>query len=364
MAEPALRVFAVAGVLASGLLFGGLTSAPVLADPSGSSQDSGGSGTSSGGTSGSGSQDSGSGSSSSSSSDSSSSSSTGSGSTESGSSTDTSGGQSSHVEPPPPDPEPTVSVDTGEADTRTTHSDPAPALAPAPARESQKTDYSNSITLPFVRLPAPGEVPAGSWPAPSTFYTTVEIPVPTLQQFLEALQILPPTPPPGPAFRTQEQAPIIDATTGTSTGGGGGGGGGRADSPVLRAPLVVTVPRALTAAGAGPRLPEVAPAARPGGNGVTQPGVAGVRTPKIRGSVPATPGVAAEPAAAPAGRPAIRESGYPRGITGPSVAEIAAVALPGVAGLMFLTFSGGFIGYRQANSVRFVRTAGAERFLQ
>jgi hypothetical protein len=30
---------------------------------------------------------------------------------------------------------------------------------------------------------------------------------------------------------------------------------------------------------------------------------------------------------------------------------------------MFLTFSGGFIGYRQANSLRFVRTAGAERFL-
>jgi len=39
------------------------------------------------------------------------------------------------------------------------------------------------------------------------------------------------------------------------------------------------------------------------------------------------------------------------------------VALPGLAGMLLLTFSGGLIGYRQANSVRFVRTAGAERFL-
>lgn len=50
-------------------------------------------------------------------------------------------------------------------------------------------------------------------------------------------------------------------------------------------------------------------------------------------------------------------------MTSPTLTEIAAVALPGVAGLLFLTFSGGMIGYRQANSARFVRTAGAERFL-
>jgi hypothetical protein len=34
-----------------------------------------------------------------------------------------------------------------------------------------------------------------------------------------------------------------------------------------------------------------------------------------------------------------------------------------VGGLMFLTFSGSVIGYRQANSTRYLRTAGAERFL-
>ena len=31
---------------------------------------------------------------------------------------------------------------------------------------------------------------------------------------------------------------------------------------------------------------------------------------------------------------------------------------------MFLTLGGGFIGYRQANSVRFIRTDGGERFLR
>ena len=55
--------------------------------------------------------------------------------------------------------------------------------------------------------------------------------------------------------------------------------------------------------------------------------------------------------------------GYPRYLRNPTVGELSAIALPGVAGLMFLTFSGGIIGYRQANSARFVRTSAAERFL-
>jgi hypothetical protein len=38
--------------------------------------------------------------------------------------------------------------------------------------------------------------------------------------------------------------------------------------------------------------------------------------------------------------------------------------LPGATGLLILTFSGGFIGYRQANSVRFIRAQSAERFLR
>jgi hypothetical protein len=55
---------------------------------------------------------------------------------------------------------------------------------------------------------------------------------------------------------------------------------------------------------------------------------------------------------------------YPRYLRSPTAGELAAVALPGAIGLLFLTFSGGLIGYRQANSVRFIRTQGAERFLR
>jgi hypothetical protein len=56
--------------------------------------------------------------------------------------------------------------------------------------------------------------------------------------------------------------------------------------------------------------------------------------------------------------------GYPRYLRTPTAGELAAVALPGATGLLFITFSGGVIGYRQANSVRFLRAQGAERFLR
>lgn len=130
---------------------------------------------------------------------------------------------------------------------------------------------------------------------------------------------------------------------------------------VFRAPLV-TVPRAVTIAGKPPRATPGAPAGAAAAPGVTQPGAAGVRTPSIRGSVLPTPGASVPRAATPASA-STTASAYPRGVMNPTVAEIAAIALPGVAGLLFMTFGGGLIGYRQANSVRYVRTAGAERFL-
>jgi hypothetical protein len=56
--------------------------------------------------------------------------------------------------------------------------------------------------------------------------------------------------------------------------------------------------------------------------------------------------------------------GYPRYLREPTVGELAVVALPGVAGLLLLTMSGGVIGYRQANSARLMRTGSAARFLR
>lgn len=255
------------------------------------------------------------------------------------------------------DPEP-EQIDSGDSEVRE-ESTPEPPRPPATVPK-----FQNSITIPWLRLPAAGEIPAGSWPTASTFYTTVAIPVPTLEEFLRALRVVPaPAPAPGPAFRIQEAAPpVADATTGTTTAGGGGGGGAMAEPVVFRAPLV-SVPRATTVAGRPTKTPPGTPAGAAVPAGVVQPGVAGVRTPVIRGSVAPTPGVTAPLPATPAGGQSPRVGAYPRGMTSPALVEIAAVALPGVAGLLFLTFSGGMIGYRQANSARFVRTAGAERFL-
>jgi hypothetical protein len=340
MAEPALRAIAAVGVLSVGLAIGGFTASPVLAQPSdsdGSSQTSSDSGGSDD-TSGSGSE------------------------TDSGSkddsTTDTSGTDSSAEVEAPDDIDPPASSGTGgSGGSGGGGSDTFSESAP---RESARTGSGHSISIPLPRLPRPGEITRGTLPPPSTFFTTVSIPVPTLTEFLASMQIIPtPPPPPGPAFRTQEEAPVIDASTGTAGGGAGGG----SDPAGIRAPLVVTVPRAVTVAGSAPKIR--VPRELSAEAGVTAPGVAGANTPAIRGSVSPTPGATAAPMA----RDALPSAGgqraeaMPRAFARPTVAQLAAVALPGVAGLIVLTFGGGVMGYRQANSVRYVRTAGAERFL-
>ena len=45
------------------------------------------------------------------------------------------------------------------------------------------------------------------------------------------------------------------------------------------------------------------------------------------------------------------------------MAELAGVALPGLAGIFGLTALGGLVGYRQAKAGHAVRTAGTARFL-
>jgi hypothetical protein len=55
--------------------------------------------------------------------------------------------------------------------------------------------------------------------------------------------------------------------------------------------------------------------------------------------------------------------GYPRYLRNPTVGE-RGHRVAGATGLLILTFSGGFIGYRQANSARFIRAQSAERFLR
>jgi hypothetical protein len=228
--------------------------------------------------------------------------------------------------------------------------------------------FTGSLTIPVLRLPTKGELPASGLPYPTLFFTTVVIPVPTLSDVFAAMQPRPePTPAPGPALRTQQEAP---APAVADSGGGGGGGldalsaGVAAEPPVLHAPMVIApLPIPL------PRV--VAPVAPLGASAGTGPtpavavdaAAAGARAPVIRGSLPPTavepPATALTPMSGRATR-----LGYPRYLRNPTVGELAAVALPGATGLLFLTFSGGFIGYRQANSVRFIRTDGPERFLR
>jgi hypothetical protein len=173
--------------------------------------------------------------------------------------------------------------------------------------------------------------------------------------------------------KTQEMAPPV-----ADSGGGGVdplSAGVTAEPPVLQAPMVIAplpipLPRALppvapggAAAGAGPAPVVTADVAAGARAPVTADvAVAGARAPVIRGSLPPR----AEPAApplTPMSAPTTR-LGYPRFLREPTPGELALVALPGAAGLLVLTFSGGVIGYRQANSVRFLRTQSAARFLR
>jgi hypothetical protein len=230
--------------------------------------------------------------------------------------------------------------------------------------------FNGSITVPVLRIPRKDELPASELPSPCLFYTTLVRPVQMLADVFAAMQPQPaPSPAPGPAFRTQEAGPPVA----DSSGGGGGGvdavsTGVAAEPAVLQAPLVIA-PLPI------PLPPAVAPVAPLGASaGAAPPPVAveaveaveavavGANAPAIRGSLPPT----VEPPVAtltPMSGQATR-LGYPRYLRTPPAGELAAVALPGVAGLMFLTFSGGCIGYRQANSVRFLRAQDAERFLR
>jgi hypothetical protein len=235
------------------------------------------------------------------------------------------------------------------------------------------TKFHGSLTIPVLRVPKRDELPASGWFDPTLFYTTVAIPVPTLGDVFAALQPKPePTPAPSPAIRTQVDAPAPVA----DSGGGGGveppSPGVAAEPPVLQAPMVIApMPDVAAVAAPIPLPPVVAPVAPLGmsaGAGPKQAvavdvAAAGARAPLIRGSLPPTAvepqAKALTPMSGQAGR-----LGYPRYLRDPAVTELAAVALPGAAGLLFLTFSGGFIGYRQANSARFIRTQGAERFLR
>ena len=56
--------------------------------------------------------------------------------------------------------------------------------------------------------------------------------------------------------------------------------------------------------------------------------------------------------------------GYPDYLRDANFAELAAVALPGLGGIIAITALGGFLGHRQAKATYVLRAAGTARFLQ
>ena len=119
--------------------------------------------------------------------------------------------------------------------------------------------------------------------------------------------------------------------------------------PVLTAPLVVLPPPAVGAsAGRRVELPAPPPGSAP------PPSIEPLK-------------MAREPIPGEVGRdissPESFRAGYSEYLRTAGVTQMAALALPGVTGILLLTAGGGFIGYRQAKAGHTVRTEGIARFL-
>jgi hypothetical protein len=172
---------------------------------------------------------------------------------------------------------------------------------------------------------------------------------------------------PGPAFRggppeSPAPEPVLDASGGVAGGGSDYQATGFGGAPVLRAPIVAAPVLPPAAA----RFPSLPPMATP---------TPGLGSAAARGAG-AEPGLAAqggrtaspqEPAQAVTVR-AMSGQTPARGYTTdylrrPGLPQLAGAALPGVAGILLMSFSGGVIGYRQASAGRMIRASGAARYL-
>lgn len=248
-----------------------------------------------------------------------------------------------------------------------------PVEAPAPFKPVRRFTSAVDVTLPYsapISIPVP-DIPVPGYETmrwtlnltdPYTASASVQNTLTTVNSLLsDALapyNPFQPPPRPQPTFRTFEEEPVVDA-------GGSGSAMALSDAspqlPVLQAPVVIPPIRI-----ARPRPAiDTAPAA----GQVSGAGGAGVPAPAIRGEVAQAgappPGQLPPNGSTSAvsnsglGNATVRE-GYPRP---PRMNQLATVAIPGLAGLIALTASGGVIGYRQANSGRYLRSDAA-RFMQ
>ena len=159
--------------------------------------------------------------------------------------------------------------------------------------------------------------------------------------------------------------PFLDAVTGLAT----------AASEVPFAPItlpVIVIPSFPAATGAGGGGGAVGGAGGPGV--VPRPGIPAAPKPpaSTHGDVskppPAQSGRQQEsPPAFSAGNQALPAPSYRMGymeyLRAAGFGQVAAVAVPGLSGILILTGAGGLIGYRQARAGRSVRTGSTARFM-
>ncbi|MBV9089019.1 MAG: hypothetical protein JO044_03785 [Mycobacteriaceae bacterium] len=163
----------------------------------------------------------------------------------------------------------------------------------------------------------------------------------------------PPVIVPGPPL--QPQPGPVEPDIGGATAGPAEASVPHTEPPVLTLPLVVPPPALEVGAGSSPRAPSTQ-----GSPGAPPNNPSPANSERLKSSI--------EPVPAEVGRSVgLSESfraGYSEYLRTAGVAEMAALAVPGVAGILLLTAGGGFIGYRQAKAGHVVRTEGIARFLQ
>lgn len=151
----------------------------------------------------------------------------------------------------------------------------------------------------------------------------------------------PRTPPPPGVPGEPAEPPVISAERGAV------GPTGLEPAPITMPPLI----------GLPPAFPAPLRPAGPAAEPVPRGGP-GRESATVRERPPATS------AGAGAEGPASSRVGYPQYLRDAKIGEVAAVALPGFAGLLVLTGLGGILGYRQAKAGHVVRVAGTTRFMQ
>ena len=132
--------------------------------------------------------------------------------------------------------------------------------------------------------------------------------------------------------------------------------------PIIVPPIVVP-PVALPPLVAPPGLGFGGGPGGPGGPRGPNPGSGPreVNTDPRTGRQPEVPVRGGDPGVPPA---TTFRVGYVEYLRTAGMSQIAAVAVPGVAGILALTGAGGLVGYRQAKAGRAVRSAGTARFVE